>query len=181
MKDKTEFCVECGSYNIEYVTRSEVFTVRGDEITVNVSYWVCKDCNVEFENLCDGNDYLAEAYKIYRKKHNMLQPEDIKALRLKYDITQGELAQILGWGLVTLSRYEKGSLQDFAHDKILRLLQQEPITLLQLLSNGGNDILGKAKYEKVKSLCENMIKIKYKCNDCYQFILDSINSEVCAV
>lgn len=181
MKDKTEFCVECGSYNIEYVTGPEVVKVRGDEITVNASYWVCKDCNVEFENLCDGNDYLAEAYKIYRKKHNMLQPEEIKALRLKYDLTQGELAQILGWGLATLSRYEKGSLQDFAHDKILKLLKKEPIILLQLLSNDVINILGKTKYEKVKNLCENMIRIKYKCNDCYQSILDSINSEVYAI
>lgn len=181
MKDKTEFCVECGSYNIDYVTRPEVVDVRGDEITVNASYWVCKDCSVEFENLCEGNDYLAEAYEIYRKKYNMLAPQDIKALRIKYGLTQGELAQILGWGLATLSRYEKGSLQDFAHDKILKLLKQEPITLLQLITNDGPYILGKTKYEKVKHLCENMIKDKYKCNDCYQFILASINSEACLI
>ena len=71
MKDKTEFCVECGSYNIEYVTRSEVVNVRGEEINVNASYWVCHDCGVEFKNLCDGKDYLADAYKKYREKHNM--------------------------------------------------------------------------------------------------------------
>ena len=62
----------------------------------------------------------------------MTQPEEIRALRTKYGLTQGELSKLLGWGAATLSRYENGALQDEAHEKVLRLAT-DPRNLLKLI------------------------------------------------
>ena len=77
----------------------------------------------------------------------MLQPEDIKSFRKQYGLTQTELSQILGWGGATLSRYENGALQDEAHEKILKLVQ-EPSNLLKLILDTPN-VLPREKGEKL--------------------------------
>ncbi len=142
-----DFCIECESTSIEKITEPEELDIRGDRITVEVTYYHCKNCGVNFEDLNDDNDYLDTAYRIYRQKHNMIQPEDIKELRKKYNLTQSELANILGWGLVTLSRYENGSLQDSVHDKMLKLLK-EPFNLYILLTESPN-ALEEKKYREL--------------------------------
>jgi len=44
----------------------------------------------------------------------MLSPYEIRELRKRYGLTQKELSLLLGWGSVTMSRYENGALQDVA-------------------------------------------------------------------
>lgn len=158
-----EFCIECESEKIEKVTAPEVVKIRGDEIIVNVTYWHCSNCNYEWQNLkeCDEFD---TAYRIYRERHNMLQPEQIKALRKKYNLTQVELAKLIGCGLVTLTRYEKGALQDAVHDNLLKLLD-DPGNLIRLLEQNPEALSGE-KYNKLMSYSDN-----YKeCPRCMQII-----------
>jgi len=88
---------------------------------------------VDFENT-RGPDSLALAYREYRHRHDMLQPEQIRDRRKQYGLTQKELGQLLGWGGVTLSRYENGALQVEAHEKILRLAM-EPRNLMKLIED----------------------------------------------
>ena len=61
-----------------------------------------------------------------------MQPEEIRDFRKALDLSQRELADLLGWGGATLSRYENGALQDDAHDRQLRLAM-EPAGLLRLV------------------------------------------------
>ena len=64
----------------------------------------------------------------------MTPPPEIKAFRKRYGLTQGELSKLLGWGPVTLSRYENGALQDEVHDKMLRLAMN-PENLMRLVED----------------------------------------------
>jgi putative zinc finger/helix-turn-helix YgiT family protein len=141
-----EFCIECESEKIEKVTAPEVFKIRGDEITVDVTFWHCMNCYYEWQNLNECNEFDT-AYRIYRQRHNMLQPEQIKALRKKYDLTQVELSKLIGCGLVTLTRHEKGALQDTVHDNLLKLLD-DPRNLIRLLEQNP-EALPREKYNKL--------------------------------
>ena len=85
------------------------------------SHYRCKTCKGDFEDPKGGFSFLEKAYEEYRRRHGMVRPADIKAFRKKYGLTQGELSKLMGWGPVTLSRYENGALQDEAHDTLLRL------------------------------------------------------------
>ena len=116
---------------LELVNELETVDVRGEAIEVEAEYFRCTECTVEFENT-RGPDALEAAYREYRRRRHMLQPEEIRGWRKQHGLTQKELARLLSWGDVTLSRYENGALQDEAHEKILRLAM-EPHNLLQLI------------------------------------------------
>lgn len=118
---------------LELVYAKEVVEVRGEPIEVDAEFFKCTECGAEFENT-RGPDSLALAYREYRHRHDMLQPEQIRDWRKQYGLTQKELAQLLGWGGVTLSRYENGALHVEAHEKILRLVM-EPHNLMKLIDD----------------------------------------------
>jgi putative zinc finger/helix-turn-helix YgiT family protein len=117
---------------LELITKTEEFEVKGLKIPVEVEFFKCSDCHTEFEDPKMESDPYDKAYREYRRRFGMLQPEDIRDFRKKYGLTQTELSQILGWGGATLSRYENGALQDEAHEKTLRLVL-EPVNLLKLI------------------------------------------------
>lgn len=95
--------------------------VRGDSISVEVEYYECSSCAEKFIVPAPHNDPFEKAYRLYRHKNRMLQPEEIRDFRRRYNLTQGELAKLLGLGGATISRYETGKIQDEAHDTLLRL------------------------------------------------------------
>ncbi len=132
MKD---FCPRCEEITeVESVrTRKEVL-VRGDTFLVYCEYFRCTLCDSEFEKSESRIDPLAEAYKKYQEKHDMITSEKMIEFRKKYDLTQKQLSELLGWGGATLSRYENGTLQDDAHDRALRLAK-EPDGLRTLVRN----------------------------------------------
>ena len=60
----------------------------------------------------------------YRKLEKLLTSKEIKQIRNKYKITQLEMAKLIGVGDVTVTRYETKQIQDEAHDKIMRLIDE---------------------------------------------------------
>ena len=134
MKKKLrDFCPGClEDVELELIESSEKVNVRGEIFEVNDRHFKCSVCGEEFVDLRTCIDPFDAAYRKYRSKHGMLQPEDILQFRKSYSLTQRELAILLGWGDVTLSRYENGALQDDAHEKLLRLVM-EPRNLLKLI------------------------------------------------
>lgn len=46
----------------------------------------------------------------YRKKFNVIGPIDIKALRKKWNLTQKQLANVIGWSPLTITLYEVGKI-----------------------------------------------------------------------
>jgi len=127
------FCPICEEEcNVQVIQQDEPVTVRGEKYMAIARYYRCAECGEEFETSGSPFDPLADAYNQYRKQYKMLSPEKIRSFRHEYELTQKELSELLGWGAVTLSRYENGSLQDFSHD---RQLQQAmiPDGLLKLI------------------------------------------------
>ncbi len=118
--------------DLELIHATEDIEVRGEKIKVGMEYYRCLSCGEEFDDPGSDDDPLDRAYREYRRRHGMVQPEEIRNLRKRYGLTQHEMAKLLGWGLATLSRYENGALQDEAHDKTLRLAR-EPRNLLKLI------------------------------------------------
>jgi putative zinc finger/helix-turn-helix YgiT family protein len=141
-------CPNCEKeQDLDLIQSQEEIEVRGELISVSAKYYRCRTCGDEFEDPGSNDDPLDKAYREYRSRHGMLQPEDIRSLRKKYGLTQHEFAKLLGWGLATLSRYENGALQDEAHDKTLRLAL-EPKNLM-LLVKETPDGLSREREEKL--------------------------------
>lgn len=147
-------CPNCEKQTeLELIHSTEDVVVRGESIPVEVEYYKCRECGKEFEDPSSHDDPLDKAYREYRKRHSMTQPEEIKALRKRYGLTQNEMSRLLGWGGATLSRYENGALQDDAHEKTLRLIM-EPHNMLRLIEESPNTLTE----EKRKHLIEQLRK-----------------------
>ncbi len=126
-------CPQCEDVReLKRVAGEEQIPVRGESIPVQVEYTLCTDCGEEFHTLSDECDPLDVAYREYRRRHGMMQPEEIREIRKRYGLTQRELSELVGWGGATLSRYENGALQDEAHDKLLQFIR-EPRNLWMLV------------------------------------------------
>ncbi len=135
---------------VERIEKLQRFEIRGETIEIVAEFHRCLECHATFENT-RGLDALAEAYREYRKRHDMLQPEHIQKWRKGLGLTQKELSVLLGWGGATLSRYENGALQDEAHEKMLRMVK-EPHNLLSLLKEADHQFPPEKRDRLIKEL-----------------------------
>ncbi len=152
IKDICPYCVQ--QTELEQIVGNETVKVRGESISVPSTYFHCLKCNQDFDDPRSEDDVLDLAYREYRSQNNMLQPEEIRELRHKFNLTQKELCELLSWGEVTISRYEKGKLQDKGHDTLLRLIQN-PSNMLDLIRKKQDALTP----EKKKAVVENLIKM----------------------
>ena len=116
------YCPYCKK-EVEYkIEKRELKEFRGIEVNTFENVAICNECNQdlyvnEFEN--ENNERI---YQIYREKANIINAEDIIKLREKYDISQRELTSILGFGKMTINRYERGGLPTKSQSDYIKLL-----------------------------------------------------------
>lgn len=153
--NKNHFCPVCLDIkSFKDVYNDEYFDIRGESIKVNSHYLQCNDCAEKILDPSDEDENFKQAYAIYRKKKNLLFPEEILELREKYGLSQRQLAKILGWSHVTISRYESGALQSTSHNNELVLIKN-PKNLMMLLAQNQDNMdehdvnIVKEKLEKV--------------------------------
>ncbi|MCD4708410.1 MAG: DUF4065 domain-containing protein [Candidatus Sabulitectum sp.] len=146
-----KFCPICEEdLELTEIRCKEDIKVRGEVFQVDAHYYRCPGCGEEFDTSNSDHDSLAEAYKMYREKKSMLSPLAIREFRYQYELTQKELTTLLGWGAVTLSRYENGALQNLSHDRELQEANT-PAGLLKLIELTP-DALSVEKRERLKSI-----------------------------
>lgn len=121
---KGNFCPNCEEFtDVKLETRKQVFNVRGEPIEIKGKVAICQVCGAKiFDEELDSRN-LEKAYVAYRKKHKLLSPDEIRTTREKYGLSQRALSRLLGWGDITIHRYESGAIQDKVHDSTLRLIE----------------------------------------------------------
>lgn len=134
------YCQECAKeITSKVISRKENYTVKDEVVGITASVALCPYCgkDVFCETLDEKN--LALAYAAYRKEHRLLSSEEIKAIREKYGLSQRSLGALLGWGEITVHRYETGAIQDRAHNNMIVLIRQPENMREQLVAN--SDVL----------------------------------------
>ncbi|HDH10853.1 MAG TPA: helix-turn-helix domain-containing protein [Nitrospirae bacterium] len=110
--------------NLSYGTKSETLTINNQKINVTSKVYRCEDGKHFFYDPVDEENKFQDAYRKYRQINGLLQPEEIKEIRKKYGLSQRALARFLGWGEITIQRYESGAIQDNAHNIPLLLIKE---------------------------------------------------------
>lgn len=98
----------------------------------------CAKCGEEF--FLPGQMELAQkaASSQLRSELGLLGPEDIRLLRLQYDLTQVDLERLLGVGAKTVVRWERGTVfQNQATDALLRVIRDVPEAAMYLAQSRG--------------------------------------------
>lgn len=117
----TTFCPTCEDYRkTATADREETYKVRGREITVPVMVAVCPSCGESLGTDDDDQEVLDAVHAEYRRQLNLLDPDEIRNTRQRYRLSQRSFARLLGMSEATINRYEKGGLQDQAHDNVIR-------------------------------------------------------------
>ena len=83
------------------------------------------------EFVAENRTSMIESYK---RMKGLLTSQDIKDIRGRYQMTQKEYALALGFGEITVHRFEKGSIQSYADDEIMRL-SADANDMYKLLNN----------------------------------------------
>ena len=128
------FCENCGKERILRRTkRVRDFVVKDEHFEVEVVIAVCSVCGSEVPYPKLDKSQRRKASDAYRKAHGLLTTSEIIGVRNRYGLSQRGLARILGWGPITVHRYEQGGIQNRAHDTVLRLAGRDPQYVLARL------------------------------------------------
>lgn len=131
------FCDTCGRFvEPDVVDREETIPVKGDPVTVSARIAVCPTCATELPNETLDDETLVNAFAVYRARHGLLQPAEIREIRLRYGLGQKAFSRLLGWGEVTLHRYESGSLQNGSQNTLLELARDFHFVEAMIEKNG---------------------------------------------
>lgn len=144
---KHMYCPTCEmKKEIEILKEKEIYPVKNEptEVVAEVTY--CTHCREQIWNEEVDTKNLEKAYRKYRDTNGLLQPEDIKKIRQKYNLTQTSFAKILGVGEKTITRYENGSIQDLAQNNLIAL--SDYVDVFKLLLDKNKTFISDSDYEK---------------------------------
>lgn len=116
---------------------TETFNYKGMTTTVqNYITYKCDECG---EAIVD-NTIMKESGRILkdfkRKVDGLLTADEIRNIRKRLNLSQEEMAEILGGGLKSFARYETGQVcQSRGMDNLLRILDSYPFTLNVIQKN----------------------------------------------
>ncbi|VEU81329.1 type II TA system antitoxin MqsA family protein [Haploplasma axanthum] len=177
------YCAQCDK-DVEVIKKKEkkTYEVKDEIIDVTITRIYCAECN---ELIYDkknevNNDIIV--YDEYRKIKGLLTSEEIRKIRSKYNISQKEMSQLLGFGEKTVTRYENGYIQDKSNDILMRLVDdKESFEQILKLSNNGKLV---AKIKKLVFQNQNAVftysptnKVTFKT----AFEIGKGNEDICQV
>ena len=168
------YCPYCKK-EVEYkIEKRDVKEFRGIEINTYENVAVCKECHQDLyvNEIEEKNN--ERIYELYREKANIIKPQDIVDLRKKYDISQRELTAILGFGKMTINRYERGGVPTKSQSDYIKLLIDNDNKFVEKVKEAyKNGNINDKTYEKIVSTnLENEIG-KNDIQDMYRRVLNN--------
>lgn len=151
MKKVNYVCPFCGNSDEVYLlTQKTNIEIKHQLVEYEEKVLKCKACEEEFEDVNMTNDNLLAARDAYRKNNDLLTSSEIAQIRKKYSLSQLDFSLALGWGEVTITRYESKVIQDGTYDLIMRMSKDDPYFMLKMLEENKNNF-SEEKYEKIRN------------------------------
>jgi transcriptional regulator with XRE-family HTH domain/DNA-directed RNA polymerase subunit RPC12/RpoP len=105
---------------------------RKDVFKIVAHFYKCEKCSKEFTTTEADTISLMQAHNQYREKNNIPFPEEIAAIREKYDLPASKMSEVLGLGANGYSNYENGEIPTPAYGNLISAIS-EPQTFINLL------------------------------------------------
>lgn len=123
-------CPTCGALMRPH-RGSLTLPINGEVVRVpGCSFLLCPGCGSTITNYEQTGYLFDRAHALYREKHGLLSPDEIREIRERHDLTQAAMARLLRLGPNTISRWESDRMvQTAAMDVLLRLIRDVPETL----------------------------------------------------
>jgi putative zinc finger/helix-turn-helix YgiT family protein len=131
-------------------------TYRKEVYKVVVHFYKCEKCDEEFTSTEVDNISLIQVHNQYREKNNIPFPEEIAAIRKKYDLPASKMSEVLGLGANGYSNYENGEIPTPALANLISAAAQ-PQTFIRLLDNAKEHFSANA-FKKARERVSNLIQ-----------------------
>lgn len=102
-------------------SRTETLIFRKESFSFVYQYYYCEDTERELVTPEIGDLNLNQVYNQYRAKNHIPFPEEIKAIRSKYDLPANKMSEVLGFGINMYRNYENGEIPSESNAKLITL------------------------------------------------------------
>lgn len=147
-------CPICDNVHfLEKRKRETQGVVKGEIVDYEEIFYTCPASNEEENEFVPAavmDQNLLRARDSYRKIKGLLTSNEIAEIRNFYELTQSEFSNLLGWGDVTVTRYESKNIQDETYDNLMRMARENPLFTLQSLEKHKAKFT-EDKYRKIRS------------------------------
>jgi len=150
MKSLCPYCEK--PENIKIVKTREDYEIKGVTVAVVSEKSVCLKCTRNFATDVQMERTLRAGYAAYRKKADIVTPEEIVRIREKYGASQKVMARILDLGELTINSYEQGALVSKSISNLIRLVEN-PVNFT-LLFDRKRDELSRTQIRRIEGALE---------------------------
>ena len=131
---------------------------KGLTFNVELEYYFDDIINDYYVDNKLGNENLKRIRNEYRRLNNLLLDDEIKEIRNQYNLSQRDFSIALGFGEITITRYESKTVQDKSQDEIIRK-SKDPFYFLELLKNNKKKFVEVNGINKYDELYNNVCKL----------------------
>lgn len=153
MKQRIE-CPYCDGKAVLQRETSEL-SYRKEVFKIVAHFYQCEKCKEEFTTTESDTISLVQAHNQYREKYNIPFPEEIIAIRKKYDLSASKMCEVLGLGANGYSNYENGEIPVPAYGNLISAAA-EPTTFMHFLDNAKEHFSDTA-FKKAKGILAQLI------------------------
>lgn len=146
-------CPVCNKvHSVEQRKRLTQSIVKDEVVDYEETYFLCPSSNEEENEFVPAgimDENLLRARDSYRKKKGLLTSDEIMAIRSYYGLAQSDFSFLLGWGEITVTRYETKTIQDETYDNMMRMVRENPMFALECVDKH-RDKFNPEKYSRIR-------------------------------
>ncbi len=154
------YCNECEDL-VDFDIFEEIVTeqYKGEEVRFKFHVGRCRCCGNEVATDTAYNSRKSEAkIKAYKKKRGIIDIDEISEILMKYDIGKEALADIAGFGKVTIKRYYEGFLPAKEYSDILYKILNDETWFMDLVQRSRTK-LKEVTYRKIVARYDRLARI----------------------
>ncbi|TAE50785.1 MAG: DUF4065 domain-containing protein [Bacteroidetes bacterium] len=130
-------------------------------------YYVCKDTGRDFSNQDLDELNVQQVYNLYRSRHHIPFPDEIRHIREQYGLSAAKMSELLDLGTNSYRLYESGEMPSLANARLVRLAADPEQFRIVLEEN--RSLFSDAQYKKVMGRTEALL-IKDKLTDIFAYL-----------
>ena len=108
------------------------FQFRKEEFRIRYHYFECTETQEVFTDQQLDEINMNQVYNQYREKYGIPFPQEITAIRKKYDISAPKISEILGLGINSYRLYEAGEMPSVSNGRLILSIEKPDAFLEQV-------------------------------------------------
>jgi HTH-type transcriptional regulator / antitoxin MqsA len=127
-----EFCWLCQA-PARLVTEPREVPVGRRKVRIDDTFYRCDACGETFYRPGMADESMRRGAAAVRREDGLLEPDEVRAIRAQYGLSQSDLERLIGAGEKTVVRWERGTVaQNATADTLLRVLRDHPDVVAKL-------------------------------------------------